>query len=310
MTALAFVFPGQGSQALGMLAAWAEEPIVRDLYARASTRLGRDLWRLAQEGPAEELNRTEWTQPVLLAAGVALWQVWCARGGRRPALLAGHSLGEYSALVASEALEFEAAVELVAARGRAMQAAVAEGQGAMAAVLQADLATIEAACAEASQGEVVAPANLNAPGQIVISGQAAAVERTLALLAARGVKRAIRLPVSVPSHCALMRPAAAALAPRLAAAELRRPSIPVLHNVDASPRTDPEAIRSALIEQLYAPVRWIETIEAIAAQGVGRVLECGPGKVLCGLVKRIAPALDVRSLAEPTDLEQALEAVR
>lgn len=292
---LAFAFPGQGSQSVGMLAEAATRPEVRDTFAEAGEALGFDLWQLVQAGPEAELNRTDNTQPAMLAAGVALWRVWCAEGGPQPALLAGHSLGEYTALVAAGALGFADAVRLVAERGRLMQAAVPAGAGAMAALLGLEEPAVREACAEAAQGEVVEAVNLNAPGQIVIAGAAAAVARAVEAAKARGAKRAVVLPVSVPSHCALMRPAAERLAERLAAVDLRTPSIPVLHNADVARHAEADAIRAALVRQLHSPVRWIETIEAMAAAGITTVVECGPGKVLAGMNKRI-----VKGLAAPT----------
>jgi [acyl-carrier-protein] S-malonyltransferase len=308
MSDFAFLFPGQGSQALGMLAALAERhPAIRASFDEASAAIGVDLWALAQQGPDSELNRTINTQPALLAAGVGVWRAWKSAGGADPALMAGHSLGEYTALVCAGALDLADGARLVRERGRLMQAAVAEGQGAMAAVLNADPAVLEEVCAQASQGdEAVVPANLNAPGQTVISGATAAVERALVLLAERGVKRAIRLPVSVPSHSPLMRSAAEAFAPLLAATPLRAPSIPVLHNADVATHDDVDAIRAVLARQLVAPVRWVETIEAAVARGAARVYECGPGKVLGGLVKRIAPTLEIHFLAEPAGFDAAL----
>ena len=267
-TKLAFVFPGQGSQSVGMMDALAAEfPQVRARFDSASHVLGRDLWALVSAGPEADLNRTEWTQPALLAASVATWDIWLACGGARPALLAGHSFGEYTALVCAGALAYEAAVGLVADRGRYMQEAVPAGAGAMAAVLGLDLAELEAVCVEASgDGGVCSCANLNAPGQIVIAGERAAVERACALASARGAKRSMLLPVSVPAHCALMRPAAERLAARLAELAIGTPDIPILHNVDVMAHTEPAAIRTALVHQLYSPVRWIETIGAFTAQ--------------------------------------------
>lgn len=294
-SALAFVFPGQGSQSVGMLAEAATRAEVRDTFAEAGAALGYDLWQLVQAGPEAELNQTHRTQPAMLAAGVALWRVWCAEGGPQPVLLAGHSLGEYTALVAAGAIGFADAVQLVAERGRLMQEAVPAGSGAMAALLGLDEPAVRAACAEAADGEVVEAVNLNAPGQIVIAGAASAVARAVEAAKVRGAKRAVVLPVSVPSHCALMRPAAERLAERLADVDIRPPAIPVLHNADVARHADPAAIRAALVRQLHSPVRWIETIEAMAGAGVTTVVECGPGKVLAGMNKRI-----VKGLAAPT----------
>ncbi len=306
---LAFVFPGQGSQALGMLGELAAlQPAVERAFAEASAAVGLDLWALAQRGPEAQLNRTEHTQPALLAAGVAVWRVWQARGGAQPALLAGHSLGEYTALVAAGALELGEAAALVAERGRLMQDAVPEGQGAMAAVLGGEDELIAEVCAEVAEGQVVTPANYNAPGQTVIAGRVEAVERVLARLAERGVRKSVRLPVSVPSHCELMRDAASRLAERMAGVTWRTPHTPVLQNVEARAYGGIEYIRAALERQLYMPVRWTDTVQAMAAQGITRVAECGPGKVLTGLSRRIDRALDARALGLPADLEAALAA--
>ena len=309
--ALAFVFPGQGSQSLGMLAELAQRHAeVQSTFAEASAGVGVDLWRLAQEGPDEQLNRTEHTQPALLAAGIAVWRIWGKSGGARPVLMAGHSLGEYTALVAAGALDLGAAASLVAERGRLMQEAVPEGEGAMAAVLGAEDGLIAEVCADVAEGQVVAPANFNAPGQTVIAGHADAVARALARLAERGVRKAVRLPVSVPSHCELMRDAASRLAERMAAMDWRLPQVPVLQNVEARAYGSVEYIRAALERQLYMPVRWTESIQALAAQGVTRVAECGPGKVLTGLTRRIDRALDARALGMPEEMDAALAAWR
>ena len=303
---LAFVFPGQGSQAVGMLAEIAaQHPEVVATFAEASAGAGIDLWQLAQQGPEARLNRTEHTQPALLAAGIAVWRVWNKLGGAQPALLAGHSLGEYTALVAAGALDLAEAAALVAERGRLMQEAVPEGEGAMAAVLGGDDALIAEVCAEVAEGQVVAPANFNAPGQTVIAGQADAVARALARLAERGVRKSVRLPVSVPSHCELMREAAARLAERMASVSWRMPQVPVLQNVEARAYGSIEYIRAALERQLYMPVRWSESVQVLAAQGVTRVAECGPGKVLAGLIKRIDRALDARALGTPAEQDAA-----
>ncbi len=309
---LAFLFPGQGSQALGMLSALADvQAAVRETFAEASDAIGLDLWALAQQGPEAELNRTINTQPALLAAGVAVWRAWRAAGGAEPAQLAGHSLGEYTALVCADALTLADAARLVRERGRLMQEAVPEGIGAMAAVLNADLALLSEVCAAVStDAEPVVPANLNAPGQIVLSGAAAAMDRALAELTARGVKRSIRLPVSVPSHSPLMRPAAEKLAAFMADVAIAAPRIPVIHNADVTAHADPAAIRVALALQLHAPVRWIQTVEKLAAGGVTRALECGPGKVLCGMLKRIAPAVENAAIGEPAGFDAALEGLR
>lgn len=303
----ACVFPGQGSQAVGMLGELAAaEPRVAETFAEASEALGYDLWQLCSDGPESELNATDRTQPALLAAGVAVWRVWRDHGGADPEMMAGHSLGEYAALVCSGALDFAAAVRLVETRGRLMQEAVPLGLGSMAAILGLDDASVQAACAEAAGEEVVAAVNFNAPGQVVIAGHAGAVERAIAAAKSRGAKRAMPLPVSVPSHCALMAPAAEKLAKRLADTPFRRPAIPVVLNVSAQPASDPESIRDALTRQLHSPVRWVESMQYVAQQGVGAVVEMGPGKVLTGLVKRIDPALVGISVNDPASLAQAL----
>jgi len=307
MTQFAFVFPGQGSQQLGMLADFADrDPIVRAAFDEASAGCGLDLWTLSQQGPEEELNRTEVTQPALLAASVGLWRNWRARGGATPSVLAGHSLGEYSALVAADALSLGDAARLVRERGRLMQAAVPAGTGAMAAVLMADDTVIAQACADAAQGDVVQPANFNSPGQTVISGSAAAVDRAIALLNERGVKKIVKLAVSVPSHSLLMKPAADALAPVMRAIDWRSPSIPVIQNADAASHASIDAIQDALIRQLYAPVRWTECVQSIAGSGVSKFAECGPGKVLAGLMKRIDKGLDARALSALADFDATL----
>lgn len=306
-----FLFPGQGSQSVGMLAGLAEsQPEVRATFAEASEALGLDLWRLAAEGPADELDRTEHTQPAMLAAGVAVWRTWIARGGPEPQAMAGHSLGEYSALVCAGALGFADAIATVAERGRLMQSAVPAGQGAMAAVLGLDDEQVDALCAQAAEGEVLEPVNFNAPGQVVIAGSAGAVGRAVAGAKSAGAKRAILLPVSVPSHCALMRPAAAQLAERLAGVAVVAPRIPVVHNVSVETAADPDAIRALLVRQLHSPVRWVATVRRLAADGAVLALEAGPGKVLTGLGKRIAPELSTLPVYDPATLESALEASR
>ena len=305
---LAMLFPGQGSQSLGMLAALSlAHPQVRATFDEASAAIDLDLWALSQEGPEAELNRTINTQPALLAAGVAVWRAWMAAGGAEPAALAGHSLGEYTALVCAGSLSLADGTRLVRERGRLMQEAVPEGVGAMAAVLNADLDLLTEVCELASStDEPVVPANLNAPGQIVLSGAAAALDRALTLLAERGVKRAIRLPVSVPSHSPLMRGAAEQLGAYLAGVAIQPPRIPVIHNADVSSHGDADAIRAALVLQLSAPVRWIETIQKLVAGGAMRALECGPGKVLTGMAKRIAPDLQMQAIADPAVLAATL----
>lgn len=304
---LAFIFPGQGSQSLNMLSDLAGEfSVVEETFKEASASVGVDLWALSQEGPEEALNRTENTQPALLAAGVAVWRVWQQLGGARPEVLAGHSLGEYTALVCAEALSLADAAALVAERGRLMQAAVPAGVGAMAAVLGGDDAQIAQVCADVAQGQVVAPANYNAPGQLVIAGHAEAVDRALARLAELGVKKAVKLAVSVPSHCALMREAADRLAERFEKIVWQAPTIPVVQNADAKAFDSLANIRAALARQLYQPVRWTESVQALAAADVRRAAECGPGKVLTGLLKRIDRTIDGRAIGAPADLQQAI----
>jgi [acyl-carrier-protein] S-malonyltransferase len=309
MSKLSFVFPGQGSQSVGMLATLAAAyPLVGETYAEASAALGFDLWQLTQAGPAEQLNLTHNTQPAMLTAGVAVWRVWQQQGGPAPQVLAGHSLGEYSALVVADAIDFADAVRLVAERGRLMQAAVPDGAGAMAAILGLDDDQVRSACVAGAAGEVVEPVNFNAPGQVVIAGDASAVGRAVEAAKAAGAKRALLLPVSVPSHCALMRPAAEQLAERLAATVVRAPRIPVLHNVDVSVAADADAVRDRLARQLYSPVRWVETVQRLVADGVTLVVESGPGKVLAGLNKRIDKNLESLSVYDPATLAAALEA--
>lgn len=304
---LAFVFPGQGSQSPGLLAALAQRHAeVGHAFAEASAGAGVDLWAIAAASDDPRLNQTEFTQPVLLAGGIAVWRVWQALGGPLPARLAGHSLGEYSALVAAGALTLADGARLVRERGRLMQAAVPAGAGAMAAVLGSEDDVVAAACADAGDAGVVVPANFNSPGQVVIGGDAAAVDRAIALLAERGVRKAMKLPVSVPSHTPLMREAAAALAQAMAALDWRQPALPVVQNVDAGIAGDVAAIRDALVRQLHQPVRWTACVQALAAAGTTRIAECGPGKVLTGLCKRIDKSLDVRALGSPEDLDAAL----
>lgn len=308
MTQFAFVFPGQGSQSLGMLADLAAQfPIVEATFSEASSVLGYDLWQLVQQGPAEELNKTWQTQPALLAASVAIFRVWQQQGGKAPAMMAGHSLGEYSALVCAGVLDFQAAIRLVELRGRLMQEAVPEGTGAMFAIIGLDNDAIAKACEESAQGQVVSPVNFNSPGQVVIAGNKEAVERAGAACKAAGAKRALPLPVSVPSHCALMKPAADKLAIALQDITFSAPQVAVVNNVDVRTETDPEAIRSALVRQLYSPVRWTESVEFMAAQGVTSLLEVGPGKVLTGLTKRIVDTLTAAAVNDAASLSAALE---
>jgi [acyl-carrier-protein] S-malonyltransferase len=306
---LAMVFPGQGSQSVGMLAELAATfPVVRQTFSEASAVLGYDLWERVQQGPAELLNQTACTQPAMLTAGVATWRCWHSRSELAPALMAGHSLGEYSALVCAGALDFAAAVHLVAKRGAYMQDAVPEGSGAMAAILGLDDDQIIAICERAAAGDVVSAVNFNSPGQVVIAGDAGAVQRAVELARQAGAKRALPLPVSVPSHCALMRPAADRFAQDIASVAIQTPRIPVLHNVDVAAHQNPEAIRDALVRQLYNPVRWVETVRAMHASGTTTVLEMGPGKVLAGLNKRIEKSMAAIPVQNPGDLEQAMTA--
>ena len=308
---IAIVFPGQGSQSLGMLAELAAaNPLIQATFAEASAALDMDLWHLVSQGPKELLDRTNLTQPAMLTAGVAVWRVWQQAGGAQPAWLAGHSLGEFSALVCAGALGFADAVALVAQRGRFMQEAVPPGAGAMAAILGLADDQVAAACDEAAQGQVLAPVNFNSPGQVVIAGEAAAVERGIAAAKARGAKRAVPLPVSVPSHCALMRPAAERLAVALAGVDITAPRIPVLHNVSVDTTREPEAIRERLVRQLYSPVRWVETVRRLADEGSTLVIEAGPGKVLAGLTKRIDERLEGLAVCDPKSLAAALEATQ
>ncbi|MBG0751872.1 MULTISPECIES: ACP S-malonyltransferase [Pectobacterium] len=308
MTQFAMVFPGQGSQTVGMLAELAAEyPIVTETFAQASEALGYDLWQLTQQGPAEELNKTWQTQPALLTASVAIWRVWQQQGGKTPALMSGHSVGEYSALVCAGVLDFQQAVRLVELRGKLMQEAVPEGTGAMSAIIGLDNDAIAKACEESAQGQVVSPVNFNSPGQVVIAGNKDAVERAGAACKAAGAKRALPLPVSVPSHCALMEPAAKKLAVALESVTFNSPVIPVVNNVDASIETTPEAIRDALVRQLYRPVRWTDCVEFMASQGVESLLEVGPGKVLTGLTKRIVDTLTAAAVNDPASLSAAIE---
>jgi len=304
---LAMVFPGQGSQSVGMISGLAESaPEVGETFAEASEVLGYDLWQLVQQGPAEVLNQTGNTQPAMLAAGVAVWHAWQSRGGARPVVMAGHSLGEYTALVCAGALQFGDAVALVAERGRCMQSAVPEGVGAMAAILGLDDATVASVCETAAKDEVVLPVNFNSPGQVVIAGHAAAVERATALARETGAKRAVLLPVSVPSHCSLMMSAASEFAARLAQLDISPPLIPVIQNVDAKAHADPVTIRENLGRQLYSPVQWVRSVQAMGALGVTRIIEAGPGKVLAGLCKRIDKTIAAEAVHDAASLDTAL----
>lgn len=307
MTQFAFVFPGQGSQSVGMLSdIAASHPVVEETFREASAALGYDLWSLTQQGPAEELNKTWQTQPALLTASVALWRVWQQQGGKQPALMAGHSLGEYSALVCAGVIDFADAVRLVELRGKLMQDAVPEGTGAMSAIIGLDDAAIAKACEESAQDQVVSPVNFNSPGQVVIAGNKEAVERAGAACKAAGAKRALPLPVSVPSHCALMKPAADKMAVELKNITFNAPAVPVVNNVDVRCETSPDAIRDALVRQLYSPVQWTRSVEFMASQGVTRLYEVGPGKVLTGLTKRIVDTLSASAINEPDALSAAL----
>jgi [acyl-carrier-protein] S-malonyltransferase len=303
---LAMVFPGQGSQSVGMLKAYAGLPGVDVVRAEAETALGADFLKLLDEGPAEQLNMTVNTQPAMVTAAIAAYRAWIGSGGRAPAIVAGHSLGEYSALVAAGALSLEAALPLVRFRAQAMQEAVPEGQGAMAAILGLDDDGARAACAAAAQGEAVQAVNFNAPGQVVIAGHKSAVARAIEACKARGAKRAMPLPVSAPFHSSLMQPAALKLGVYLNGVRIAAPGIPVLNNVDVKQEQDPVKIKDALVRQAASPVRWVEIIRAMAAQGVTHIVECGPGKVLAGLVKRIDPNLQGIAAADRASLEAAL----
>ncbi len=306
---IAFVFPGQGSQQVGMMDGYVDDRAVRATFDEASALLGEDLWQLAAEGPAEAQNLTRNTQPLLLTASVAIWRAWQAAGGATPSYMAGHSLGEYSALVAAGALAFRDAVPLVRFRAEAMQDAVAQGVGAMAAVIGGDDDAIAQACAEAAQGEIVEPVNYNGPGQVVIAGHRAAVERAMAAAKARGAKRAMLLPVSAPFHSSLLAPAAERLARRLADVDFASPRVPVVHNVDVTTHDTAAAMRDALARQAASPVRWTDTMRYLVAHGVTSVVECGPGRVLAGLARRTDESLATYSLTDPAALAEARAAL-
>lgn len=307
MTKFAIAFPGQGSQSVGMLAEIASVyPVVKATFDEASQVLGYDLFALVMDGPAEELNKTWRTQPALLTSSVALWRVWQELGAPQPSVLAGHSLGEYSALVCSGAMAFTDAVKLVELRGLAMQEAVPEGVGAMAAIIGLDNESIAANCEKAAQGQVVSPVNFNSPGQVVIAGHKEAVERANVLMKESGAKRALPLPVSVPSHCALMRPAAEKLAAALQTVVIQTPTIPVINNVDVTAETDASRIKDALVRQLFSPVRWTEIVESMANSGIEFEVEMGPGKVLSGLAKRIDKRVDGAAINDTASLQEIL----
>ena len=303
MNNTAFVFPGQGSQSVGMMAGFGDAPVIKATFIEASDLLHVDLWKMVLDGPAEDLAQTVNTQPLMLTAGIAAWRAWRSQGGAMPDYFAGHSLGEYSALVAAEAIEFSDAVPLVRFRAEAMQQAVPVGQGGIAAILGLDEDAVKAACAEAAHGEIVEPANYNSPGQLVISGSRAAVERAIEAAKARGAKRAMMLPMSVPAHSSLMRPAAERLRERIAAISVAAPKVPVIQNIDVASFNDPAAIKDALVRQLYGPVRWIETIKALADAGMKHVIECGPGRVLVGLNKRIDDRIQAASIHDQASLD-------
>jgi [acyl-carrier-protein] S-malonyltransferase len=308
MSKLAFVFPGQGSQSVGMMAGYGEE--ARKAFAEASQVLDEDLWRLVERGPADALNLTVNTQPVMLTAGIAAYRTWLARAGAKPAVLAGHSLGEFTALVAAAALDFGDALKLVRVRAQAMQEAVPQGEGAMAAILGLSDERVAEACSESAQGEVVQPVNFNAPSQVVIAGHRAAVERAMEAARAKGARRVVALPVSGPFHSDLMRPAAEKLSQYLEELALRTPEIPVLHNADVVAYSDTARIKDALVRQLHSPVRWVETIQHLVRENVTHIVECGPGKVLLGMVKRIEGGFQSLALTDTQAIDAALETLK
>jgi len=303
----AFVFPGQGSQTVGMLDAWRDNPAAMGIVDQANEALGEDLAGLIAHGPAEQLNLTTNTQPAMLTASVAMWAGWRAVGGPEATVMAGHSLGEYAALTAANAIDLADAVRLVRIRADAMQAAVPVGTGAMAAILGLEDDAVLAVCEQAAQGEIVEAVNFNAPSQVVIAGHKDAVERAMQNAKAAGAKRALLLPVSAPFHASLLKPAAAVLAEALSKIDLRAPRVPVIHNVDVQMHQDPASIRQALVDQAWHPVRWVQTIQAMSQQGITHVVECGPGKVLAGLVKRIDPSMTALSVNDPASMQQAME---
>lgn len=310
----ALVFPGQGSQSVGMMTAYGDHAVVRDTFAEASSALGRDLWQLVEQGPAEALNQTVNTQPLMLTAGVAVYRLWRSLDGPQPAMMAGHSLGEYAALVAAGVLSLKEAAPLVELRAKAMQEAVPQGEGAMAAILGLDVPSIEAACNEATQGlnagQVVQAVNFNSPEQTVIAGHAAAVQRAADACKAKGAKRALLLPVSAPFHCSLMQPAAEKLRARLVNVALSAPNIPVINNVDVMVQSDPDKIRDALVRQAAAPVRWVEIMRHMQSAGISHVIECGPGKVLSGVAKRCAEGLAGIAMVDRAGIDAALAVTR
>lgn len=306
----AFVFPGQGSQSLGMMAAYGDSPVIRATFDEASTALGRDLWQLVTEGPAEALSQTVNTQPLMLTAGIAVWRLWLEKQGLKPAMVAGHSLGEYAALVAAGVLDLKSAVPLVELRAKAMQHAVPAGVGAMAAILSLDAEKVKTICAEQAQGEAVQAVNFNSPEQTVIAGHKAAVERAAEACKAGGAKRAVMLPVSAPFHSSLMQPVAERLQTALAGLDFKTPAIPVLNNVDVAVVTDPVGIKAALVRQAAAPVRWVETMRTMQAAGITHVFECGPGKVLAGLTKRCADGLAGGAMNDLAGVDSTLALVK
>ena len=302
----AIVFPGQGSQSVGMMGGFADVPVVERTFREAAEILGEDLWAPVADGPAEALNRTVVTQPLMLTAGVACWRAWRERGGPMPSWFAGHSLGEYTALVAAQVLRFEDALPIVRLRAQSMQEAVPEGVGGIAAIVGLDDSKIALVCEEAAEGEVLEPANLNSPGQIVIAGHRAAVERGMALAKSRGARFVKMLPMSAPSHCSLMKPAAERLRERLSGVALAPPSVPVVQNADVAAFEDPDRIRQALVEQLFRPVRWVDTVRYLHARGVTRIVECAPGKVLAGLVKRTVDGVEAVAITDASTLDAAI----
>ncbi len=309
MNSSAFVFPGQGSQSVGMMAGFGNAPIVQNTFVEASDLLRVDLWKMALNGPAEDLAQTVNTQPLMLTAGIAIWRLWRSLGGAMPGYFAGHSLGEYSALVAAQVIRFADAIPLVRYRAELMQDAAPAGEGGIAAILGLDDETLKAVCAEAAQGEIVELANYNSPGQLVISGSRSAVERAIEAAKTCGAKRAMMLAMSVPAHCSLMRPAAEQLRQRINEIDFLPPAAPVIQNVDAVGFNDPVAIKDALVRQLYGAVRWIETIKALADGGIKRVVECGPGRVLVGLNKRIDDRIQAMSIHDQASLNAVMASI-